>query len=479
MPESIRGGNHRLLGRNFDGLKMPLAILDRKSQIVFVNAAFCEIVGSQAADLVGMQCRWDLPEDSHPQRDLARTLAPPESVRHGKQAKRINEADGFSAAGFPVQSFIPILDEDCVLFSTLIVFAEPESNDGKDEFATENPLLLDRASRIGEIENTLVGIRQRWKSLDDLHALVGESAAIRLAMSRTQLAVREECNLVLHGPKGVGKTEISRGIFDARLKHSKLNPLAGQYFPLDCAVLDTALLEGLLEVFSGRLKSDLAARSQLLVLANFEQLADAAVPSVNRWLGKYGTQCTITAICNGDPATLSRRNSDWASLVSRLAVVEVEVPGLNQRPEDIPLLAHQALAAACREQDRAVLNIAPDTLDLLTAFPWPNNLEQLKLTIDSAVKHAVLTTTIQPSHLPVELRTFASDIKTDEDQLVEPVELDVLLEDIERIVIQRAMKLSPRNRAQVARLLGISRTRLLRRLDQLGLTEESSQQPGE
>ena len=109
---------------------------------------------------------------------------------------------------------------------------------------------------------------------------------------------------------------------------------------------------------------------------------------------------------------------------------------------------------------------------LFSAFPWPQNYHQMSQAIDAAVDHAVLVASIQVSHLPVAIRAHASSSAAAEANSVQAIDLDQVLLQLERIMLARALKLSPRNRAQAARWLGISRPRLLRRIEQLGLGEE-------
>jgi DNA-binding NtrC family response regulator len=110
----------------------------------------------------------------------------------------------------------------------------------------------------------------------------------------------------------------------------------------------------------------------------------------------------------------------------------------------------------------------------LTAYSWPENLGEVQRCVADMIQHAVFSAAVQSQHLPVSIRTFAGTAVAS-DQVVEPIKLDDVLLDLERIIISRAIKLSPRNRARVARWLGISRPRLLRRLTQLGLDDSHAE----
>jgi DNA-binding NtrC family response regulator len=166
---------------------------------------------------------------------------------------------------------------------------------------------------------------------------------------------------------------------------------------------------------------------------------------------------------------LAARDSNWQRLIAWLAEIEICVPPLSARREDIPVLVQHFLAAYCHHLDRALLKFAPSAMELLEGYSWPRNLRELESAVNEAVDQAELTSVLDESHLPVEIRSFPSSIHDANAAAVQPINLDELLEEVERTVIGRAISMSPRNRAQAARWLGISRSRLLRRISQLGL----------
>ncbi|MEM8733893.1 MAG: PAS domain-containing protein [Planctomycetota bacterium] len=459
---NFRGGNSRQLARQLDALPSPLAILDRKGHIVFVNAALCELAQADSTALVGKATSWELPSDEVSHSSILSALAPPSSARNGAIAFRQllkPVVFGSSATG---QLFVPIPDEEqnAELFLVLLDDWERLST----QFASTS-----LASQSADHEQVIAETRGQWERLNQLHPLLGESPEIQLAMKRSQLATKSACNALITGPRFVGKGDIARGIFLARLAELGLSEVSGQYFPVDCSILDANLIDGMLEVFAGRLREEAHAGAQQLVIEHLHLMPDAAVPVVNRWLTTIEGRCSVVAISHDSCADLMQRGREWQQLVLRLAEAEVVVPPLQHRREDIGPLAHHYLAQECRKSDRALLSIAPDTMSLLQAYSWPENIREVASAMRKSVQLAVLTKTIQVSHLPVEIRTFAGYGATEDVNEMEAVSLDDILIDIERVVLRRAMRLSPRNRAQVARWLKISRPRLLRRIAQLGL----------
>lgn len=463
MSEQFRGGNSRQLAKTLDLFDRPLAILDRKGQIVFVNSAMCQLANLDATVLVGKQTSWEISEDS-PQAALLTALAPPASVRQGQVAVRRLTTPvvfGSSATG---QLFVPLMDTDQVVHSTLVVLDRWEAIQSQVVQPSES------ANTLGQAERIVADVRSRWPQLDGLHGLLGESSAIRLAMTRAQLALTGDCHCLIHGPPQVGKSQVAKGVFTGRLHHAGLPQVSGQFFSIDCQLLDATLIDGMLEVFAGRLHPSLGKRAHLLVLDHLDALPDAGLPLVLNWLQTHVDASAVAGVSRVSPEALVGRGPMWRELVHRLAEIEIALPALHARREDVVPLAQHFLAGSCRRAERAMLSLAPDTQDQLVAYPWPQNLAQLRAAIEEAVNMAVLTSSIQVSHLPAEIRAFKST--AEQATLIEPIDLDQVLLDVERVMIRRAIKLSPRNRAQVARWLGISRPRLLRRISQLGLEEE-------
>ncbi|MBX3422724.1 MAG: sigma 54-interacting transcriptional regulator [Pirellulaceae bacterium] len=470
MNSDFKGGNSRQLGQLLDALGQPLAIVDRIGEIVFVNAPLCRLVGAQASELVGQGCSWQVAEDGA-HSAIRTALAPPAGALDGRTVVRQLAVPVVFGSPQTGQAFIPLPDSEGAVHVVLVVL-------GNFEYLRRlltTPAHTFAGSRTAD--QTLTEIRSRWKTLDGLTALVGSSPTVQLAMQRAQLAVAQPCNLLIYGPAGVGKLEIAQAIFRGRLKSSGLHAALGQCFPIECRVLDGQLIASMLEIFVERLQSEVPRTAQQLVLIGLDQLESAAVQLLRTWIDDHRDKCYIVATSSQSAAALAPRSSGWAELVTRIATLEIGLSPLAERRQDIAPLALQSLAEACLQADRAQLTLSAQAQDLLVAYAWPNNVRQLRAALAQAVERAVLTASVQPSHLPVAIRTFAGAVAASQKAAVAPVDLDAVLIEVEKIMLRKALQVSPRNRARAARLLGISRSRLLRRIDQLGLGD--AQQPAE
>ncbi len=469
MSSGYRGGNSRLLAKSLDELARPLAILDWHGEVLFANAGLCDLAKADATQLVGKRCSWEIAADDSPYAALLTALAPPVSALEGQIVARHLTAPivfGSTATG---QLFIPLRDPSSTLAMVIVLLGDWEEIKSQlPHLSIANPLLRRPTDEV------LVRLRSQWSSLDGMLPLLGESPAIRLAMQRAQLAIQGDSNVLLTGPKYIGKSEVTRGIFGGRLRRIGLQKVAGQLFPLDCSALDVELLLGMLEVFEGRFRASAARATQLLVLEQVDQLDEGAIAPIIQWMTDHAGQCVVAATSSHTSADLSIRSKHWERLVSLLAPVEIHLPALASRREDIGILVQQVLAAQCNKLNRSLLSLSAEASDLLTAYSWPENLGEVQRCVADMIQHAVFSAAVQSQHLPVSIRTFAGSV-VGSDQVVVPIKLDEVLLDLERIIISRAIKLSPRNRARVARWLGISRPRLLRRLTQLGLDDSHAE----
>lgn len=158
-------------------------------------------------------------------------------------------------------------------------------------------------------------------------------------------------------------------------------------------------------------------------------------------------------------------------LSALLSTIEIAVPPLAERPEDIPPLVELMLKELNREDD-ANVELAPDALDLLMIYVWPGELAELRHVVAKAharCRGRVMT----PQNLPRTLHHAVEHAAAAEDRPA-PIDLDDYLGRVEAALVLRALELAGGNKAEAARLLGVSRPRLYRKLEQMGLVEPAA-----
>ena len=167
---------------------------------------------------------------------------------------------------------------------------------------------------------------------------------------------------------------------------------------------------------------------------------------------------------------LVRRREYRADLAAGLSTITIELPPLAERREDLPLLAQLFLEDANARSAGQLAGFTPEALDRLDAYPWPGNLDELAQVVAEAHRQAE-GPEIGPDDLPRKIH-LAAEAAAHPRRTEETIVLDDFLARVQRELIVRAMARAKGNKALAARLLGLTRPRLYRRLVQLGLEED-------
>ena len=182
----------------------------------------------------------------------------------------------------------------------------------------------------------------------------------------------------------------------------------------------------------------------------------------------------ILAATNADLMSLVKTGEFREVLFYRLNVVQVEVPPLRRRQEDIQILAEHFLHKYAVENDRDIDALAPETIAALNAHRWPGNVREL----ENAIIQAVVLSRgplLLPEDLPPEVRGLAAgesaagEEEGPENLLPPGLSLGEAVASYERRLIKEALARSAGVQRQAARLLGIRPTTLNEKLKRLGL----------
>jgi DNA-binding NtrC family response regulator len=166
----------------------------------------------------------------------------------------------------------------------------------------------------------------------------------------------------------------------------------------------------------------------------------------------------LLSATNSDLGEEVRQGRFREDLLFRLNTVEIRLPALRERREDVPGLARVFLARHARRYRKTLEGFDEEALQGLLAHPWPGNVREL----DHAVERAVLLARDRLVHATdLGLRAAA-------DATAPPMEA-LTLDEVERMLIQRAIQRHQGNVSEAAKSLGLSRSALYRRLERHGL----------
>jgi DNA-binding NtrC family response regulator/ABC-type transport system substrate-binding protein len=317
--------------------------------------------------------------------------------------------------------------------------------------------------------------------------VVGSSAAIREAIALgCKVASHPNTTVLIRGATGTGKELFARGV------HYSSENAGEPFVAINCAAIPENLLES--ELFGHERGAFTGAAMQKRGLLEFAGRGTVFLDEIGemppslqpkllrvleekrvRRLGGFKEQeisCRIIAATNRDLATLVAEGRFREDLYYRLSVFHIEIPAVHEREGDILLLARYFLETFCREKGVVSQGFTPEALTVLTGYHWPGNVRELK----NAVEGAVIISEgerIKPEHLTVRRRTTvpaAMSVGTTQVAAVIPIPMTGLkLDEAERQLFTATMRLSENNQSKAARMLGISRPTIIRKLKKYGL----------
>ena len=402
--------------------------------------------------------------------------------RPPRAARRIDEATGYHTECLLAA---PVRDPRC---NVIAVLQALNKEDGDFDAAdVERVQVL--AAQIGEL--LLASSLRHQLVPGQSHALsfkfnniIGESPAMLDVYDRTDRAARTDVTVLLRGESGSGKELFSQAI------HYNSSRRDAPFVKVDCAALPESLIEN--ELFGhekgaytsadGEAEGKVeAAEGGTLFLDEVGELSRGVQVKLLRLLqdktylrigGTRARKANVRFVCatnqNLEEAVAS--GTFRQDLYYRVRVVEIVVPPLRDRgPADLCRLIEHFLAEACHRHGRPGLSLSPVAVKTLHAHEWPGNVRELKNCIESAVVLAP-GEMIGPQHLPI-TSTFPM-FATEEVEPQDPRDVFVTdlrsLREVELDYIAHVLESVGGNRSAAARLLGIGRNTLLRKIKALG-----------
>ena len=304
--------------------------------------------------------------------------------------------------------------------------------------------------------------------------LIAQSPAMRRVADSIAQVAPADVNVLITGENGVGKGLLARALHTAspRAPHPLVTVNLGGLAP---GVFESELFGHVKGAFTGandaRIGRFELADGGTLFLDEIGNLAPPQQASLLRVLetgemepvGSSRTRkvnTRILAATNTPLHTAIEQGTFRRDLFYRLNTVEIAVPPLRERREDILPLAEHFLARHARHYGRPGITLAQDATDALLAHPWPGNVRELD--------HALERATLFAHHGPIHATHLGLTPNTP--QPLAPSALDQLsLEEVERLLIQKALTRFNGNVSQAAQALGLSRSALYRRLEKFGL----------
>jgi DNA-binding NtrC family response regulator len=353
---------------------------------------------------------------------------------------------------------------------------------GADDYIAKGRLQIDelemriaRALRQQNLEAENVSLRQQLDARFGMENIIGESSSMHEIFEVVQQVAPTRASVLLQGESGTGKELIARALH-------QLSPRSKQPMVIvHCAALSPTLLESELfghekGAFTGAHERRIGrfehAQGGTLFLDEIGEIDASTQIKLLRFLGertfeRVGSNKTLSA----DVRLVSATNKNLEALVKagafreelffRVRVVEIVLPPLRERTEDIPLLAQSFLSEFARENNKPVTEFTSDAMDTLLGYSWPGNVRELR----TAIEHAVVLCRgerISARDLPASVRAGSDAAAADPQRML--ARNDLTVKEAEKQLILRALKETNGNRTLAAQKIGVSRRTLHRKL---------------
>jgi DNA-binding NtrC family response regulator len=315
--------------------------------------------------------------------------------------------------------------------------------------------------------------------------LVGESRAMQQVMQVIRLVGKRRSTVLISGETGAGKEMVARAIHLASDRGNL--PMVA----VNCSALPENLLEAELfghvkGAFTGAInhrvgRFEQAHRSTLFLDEVGDLPLDIQAKLLRvlqeREFQRIGSSETVKvdvrviAASNIDLEQAVRDGKFREDLYYRLNVVPLRVPALRDRPSDIPILVHHLIDKICSQEGLEPRRLARETLDRLSRYSWPGNVRQLENAVEMAIALSGDRDTLYPADFPLPASPRVESRATAGWPAIalpdEGLDLTQIVANMERTILEQALRKTGGNKAQAAGMLRLKRTTLSAKLRSL------------
>jgi arginine utilization regulatory protein len=458
-------------------INVGIHLVDKDGTTIFFNETMAEIDGLERKDVIGKNVFDLFPSLTNESSTLISVLRTGEEIVD------------------KVQTYMNMKGKQI----TSINSTYPLRKDGEIIGAVE---LAEDITRIVQLNDQVLDLRQQlYKKTKEkknpqndtqyhFSDLIGESPLFQQALTRAKRAARTHSPVLICGPTGTGKELIAQSIHNASIRRNK--PFIAQ----NCAAVPRELMEGLLfgttkGAFTGAIDRpgifeqanggtlfldeinslDIILQAKLLRVlqdGRIRRVGGAAEQEVN---------VRILAAMNIGPHEALKNNILRSDLFFRLNVVNIELPPLTKRKEDIVLLTKNFIEKFNQTFAMKVKGVSEMVMETFLQYTWPGNIRELRHTIESAfnmleenedqieLRHLPL----QFTEIPTDFLSAASAEPSSPPSLSYPLDLPGYIENIEREIIEDALKQCGGNVSKTAETLGVKRQALQYKLKKFNL----------
>jgi DNA-binding NtrC family response regulator len=488
LPQKKRFDNHLRLIRNQGMAKKRTGNIsltktfDRSAEIIYLigddftiryaNPACATWIGIEADQLVGAKCVFSSESENAsdnvvaglcPPPDLFETTESPQSQFHEflisvRSGQHPSETCQRTARAFRIN------DQEGKTTSILVVATESPIN------ASTSTESLPETDAM-RLHNALVEIHHQSQLAHQADSLVGVSSFSHRLRRQAKIAAECTSDLLVLGPPGSGREHLARTIHSMRSAEAP-----GLLIPIHCSIADQELLQSAISETLAQQKRSQRTKDSTptpwLLLLDIDKLNSSAQSKLLEFLQLPDFPLKVLSTATTSLNALAEAGQFNAELSHYLNTMTIELIALNQRIEDIPLLAQAMIERVNLSRQQQLSGIDPMSMQLLQEFAWSGNLDQLREVVTAAISEAsssLLTADDLPKKFHDLVKAQRIGVPTETE-----IQLADYLETIEQELISRALQQAKGNKSKAAKLLGINRAKLLRRMQHFRLKVNQS-----
>ncbi|WP_078427448.1 sigma 54-interacting transcriptional regulator [Alkalihalobacterium alkalinitrilicum] len=357
--------------------------------------------------------------------------------------------------------------------------------------------------RIEELESELYYYKDKLhkstQSSTAFDQIISANKQVEIIKKQALLSSKSTSTVLITGESGTGKELFAEAIH-------KESGRPGNFVKVNCAAIPSELLEseffGYAEgAFTGAKKGGKKGRFELanegtLFLDEIGDMPLSLQAKLLRVLQEQtfepvgGTKSKnvnvrIITATNKDLKRMVKDGEFREDLYYRIDVVHLELPSLKDRTNDLPLLCDHLIKKLNKKLNKNIIGITPSTLSLLQAYDWPGNIRQLENVLERAMNMGI-TSWIETHHLPDEIQQHKADFEVENRVEIvndkEEIEIQfnskriennsLSLEEVEKRMIIDTLRETENNRSEAAKVLGISRSGLYKKIQKYKINHE-------
>ena len=325
------------------------------------------------------------------------------------------------------------------------------------------------------LKKEVIRLRKEVESRYDFHQLIGKSPSMQKIYDLIERISDSSSNVLITGESGTGKELVAKAIHYNGVRKE------GPFVAINCAAIPETLLESelfgykkgaftdaksdkkglIFEANEGTLFLDEITEMPLTLQAKLLRVIEEREVRPLGDTNSYPIDVRIVSTSNRDIGSSIQQGRFREDLYYRLKVIDIEMPPLRERREDIPILLQHFINKFSKELKKGISGVSEDALKILLNYSWPGNVRELENIIQRAItlsQHEV----ILPEDLPASIIQ-----KIDEKLFEKALEKKFTLNQLEKEYIKRVLIETGGNKSKAAERLGLDRKTLYRKLEEL------------